>query len=123
MKPITIVNVPDVSTAEVFVDLPAVDGRPLAWVQHSGLPANALERAVRRPRLSRYRAAWRAAGDARRADLVISHLPRMTAALERMLERRAVRQPHLAFSFNFTDLPAGRDLARLSRALAGVERF
>lgn len=123
MKPLRIVNVPDVSPGDAFVDLPDVDGRPVEWLAHSGLPANAIERAVRRPRLSRYRAAWQAAGDARGADMVISHLPRMTAAVEQAARLRGGRAPHLAFSFNFTDLPVGRDLARMRRAFASVERF
>lgn len=123
MTPLRIVNVPDVSPGDAFVDLPDVDGRPVAWIGHSGLPATALERRVRRPRLSRYRAAWQAAGDARAADMVISHLPRMTAAVEHAARLRGGRAPHLAFSFNFTDLPQGRDLARMRRALAAVEQF
>ena len=123
MSPIRIVNVPDVSPGDAFVDLPAIDGRAVQWIGRSGLPANAIERRVRRPRLSRYRAAWQASGDARNADFVISHLPRMTAAVEHAAGLRGIRRPHLAFSFNFTDLPEGRDLARMSRALAPVERF
>ena len=123
MKPIRIVNVPDLSPGGAFVDLPDVNGRSLEWIGHSGLPASSLERIVRRPRLSRYRAAWQAAGDAREADLVISHLPRMTAAVEHAARLRGRRAPHLAFSFNFTDLPEGRDLARMRNAFARVERF
>lgn len=123
MAPIRIVNVPDVSSSEAFVDLPGIDGRPLEWIGHSGLPENALERAVRRPRLSRYRAAWQATRDARNADFVISHLPRMTAAVEHFARWRGNRRPHLAFSFNFTDLPEGNDLRRMQTAFADVERF
>lgn len=123
MKPFRIVNVSDVSPGDAFVDLPAVDGRPVEWRGHSGLPANAIERAVTRPRLSRYRAAWHAAGDARRADMLISHLPRMTMAVEHAARLRGRHAPHLAFSFNFTDLPHGDDLARMRRAFAPIERF
>ena len=123
MQPIRIVNVPDISPGGAFVDLPDVDGRSIEWIGHSGLPASGLERIVRRPRLPRYRAAWQAAGDARGADLLISHLPRMTAAVEHAAKLRGKRAPHLAFSFNFTDLPEGRDLARMRNAFARVERF
>ena len=123
MKPFRIVNVPDVSPGDAFVGLPSIDGRPVEWLGHSGLPANAIERAVRRPRLSRYRAAWRAAGDARRADMLISHLPLMTAAVEDAARLRGRHAPHFAFSFNFTDLPRGSRLARMRRAFAPIERF
>lgn len=123
MQLIRIVNVPDLSTGEAFVDLPEVSGRSMAWIGHSGLPAGSLERIIRRPRLSRYRAAWQAAGDARGADLIISHLPRMTAAVEHAAKLRGRRRPHLAFSFNFTELPEGRDLVRMRNAFKNVERF
>ncbi|MFD1785983.1 hypothetical protein ACFSC3_00205 [Sphingomonas floccifaciens] len=123
MGSVKIVNVPDISPGDPFVDVHSVDDRSVTWQRFSGLPRNAIERAVRRPRLSRYRAAWSAVGAARSADVIISHLPRMTAAVEDM---RALRKPdcvHLAFSFNFTDLPAGRDVARMRRAFSGVDQF
>lgn len=123
MSPIRVVNVPEVSPGDAFVALPDIDGRPLVWVGRSGLPRNALERIVQRPRLSRYRAAWQATGDARQADFIISHLPRMTAAVEHLARLKGRRGPHLAFSFNFTDLPEGGDLTRMRRAFSQVERF
>ncbi|MHA6723777.1 glycosyltransferase [Sphingomonas sp. RS2018] len=123
LLPIRIANVPDVSPGDAFVDLPPIEGRDVEWLAHSGLPQNVIERRVRRPRLSRYRAAWQAAGEYGRADILISHLPRMTTAVEQFARLRGHRLPHLAFSFNFTDLPEGRTLARMTKALAGVERF
>ena len=120
---VRIVNVPDISPGEPFVDLRGIPGGAVQWIGHSGLPANALERSVSRPRLSRYRAAWAATGSARRAELIISHLPRMTAAVEQFARIRRFRRPHLAFSFNFTDLPCGSALTRMKRNFAPVERF
>jgi len=114
-----IVNVPDVSSADdPFVDLPAFE-----WVRLSGLPANVIERKIRRPRLSRYRAAWAAAGAATGDAAVISHLPLMTAAVERALGLRGRTPPHLAFSFNFTKLPEGGKRQSLAKAFARVARF
>lgn len=123
MEPLTVVNVAELSPGDAFVDLPAVDGRPLRWIGHSGLPANAIERRVRRPRLSRYRAAAAAARDGRHADALISHLPRMTAAAESFARLFGRRAPHLAFAFNFTKLPTGADRPRLTAAFARVEQF
>ncbi len=123
MDSIRIINVPDMSPGDAFVDVPEIDGRRTAWIGHSGLPSNALERRVRRPRLSRYRAAWNATGEERRSAVLISHLPRMTQAVELAARVRGRRLPHLAFSFNFTDLPRGRDLALMRRTLSMVEQF
>jgi hypothetical protein len=58
-----------------------------------------------------------------RPDVIISHLPRMTAAsaeCTRLIRRSPV---HLAFSFNFTDLPQGLDRQRLKAAFQRVDRF
>lgn len=124
MKPLVLVNVHDVADPDSFVDLAEIDGRPVHWLGHSGLPANAIERRVRRPRLSRYRAAAGAARDARHADAMISSLPRMSAAVERFMGTPlGPRLPHLAFTFNFTALPVGNDLRRMRAALTPVEQF
>lgn len=113
-----IVNVPDVSPADDrFVELDA------DWVRLSGLPANAIERAIRRPRLSRYRAAWQAAGAAVGDAAVISHMPLMTAAVERALALRGRTPAHLAFSFNFTKLPGDPKRKSLAKAFSRVARF
>jgi glycosyltransferase involved in cell wall biosynthesis len=47
----------------------------------------------------------------------------MTSAVELFARFRGVRRPHLAFSFNFTDLPTGSDFKRMRRNIAHVERF
>src|SRR5690606_18561867 len=97
--------------------------RPVTWHRHSGLPQNLIERVVRRPRLSRYRAALAAARDARDCDAIISHLPRMSAAVADAGRGLRSRAAHLAFSFNFTELPSGRTRARLSSSLSYVDQF
>jgi glycosyltransferase involved in cell wall biosynthesis len=123
MQPITIVNVADLSPGEPFVDVQEYQGRTVRWIHHSGLPQNALERVVRRPRLARYRAAAAGACDARGAQVLISHLPRMTAALQSFAGWAAKPLPHLAFSFNFTKLPRGVDKARLRAAFVSISQF
>ncbi len=118
-----IVFAPDISPADdPFVDLGDRAG-PVEWVRLSGLPANAIERRIRRPRLSRYRAAWQVAEAAKPGAVVISGLPRMTAAVSGALALRGKRPPHLGFAFNFTDLPVGGDRTRLARMFARVTQF
>jgi hypothetical protein len=123
VRAIRIVNVADVSSGDAFLDLAGIDDLSVSWTGHSGVPSNAIERAIRRPKLARYRAAWRAVSDAKASDIVISHLPRMTAAVADLMRMRNLKRPHLAFSFNFTDLPERLDLARMSRAFADVQGF
>lgn len=123
MKAARLINVPDLSSGDAFVDLPPFMGHPIEWVGYSGLPQNIMERIAKRPRISRYRAAWRAVGEAPRATAIISHLPRMTRTVEELAGLRGKRIPHLAFSFNFTDLPIGQERRRFVRALERVERF
>lgn len=101
-----------------FVDFP--DG--FDRIDFSGLPNSWLEQVITRPRLSRYRAAFAAASRSAGA-YVISHLPRMTAAVADGLAVYRSRPPHLAFSFNFTELPTGIDLWRFRRSLRAVDRF
>ena len=118
------VDVAELTSVEAkFIDLFEVDGRPLTWRRHSGLLKNALERAVPRPRLSRYRAAYCAARDSRSSDAVISHLPRMTAAVADLSIIAGSRIPHLAFSFNFTSLPDKIQRARMTKAFARIDQF
>lgn len=119
-----VVNVADLSpVGEPFVELLSVDDRPLEWARYSGLPANALERALPRPRVSRYRAAWQATNAARGATVLVSHLPRMSAAVADAARLRRITTPHLAFSFNFTQLPAAAARSRFRRSLASIDQF
>ena len=121
---IVIVDVAELTSVDAkFINLLEVDGLSVLWRRHSGLPQNAIERAVTRPRLSRYRAAYFAARDSRDADAVISHLPRMTAAVADLSRLAGNRIPHLAFSFNFTVLPCKVQRARMKTAFTRVDQF
>lgn len=101
-----------------FVDL----GADFVAQDVSALPKNALERLVTRPRLSRLRAAAQAVAGSR-GDPIISHLPRMTAAVAGLQKVSGNRSRHLAFSFNFTHLPTGPSLRLFRGVLDRVERF
>lgn len=117
-----VVNVPDLSPKDDgFVCLETKDR--FEWVCLSGLPSNGLERAIRTPRISRYRAALQAAMRAKSGDVVISHHPLMSAAVAGALwiMRRRVR--HVAWAFNFTKPPRGLRLKILSKLFEHIDRF
>ncbi|WP_162888088.1 glycosyltransferase family 4 protein [Sphingomonas mesophila] len=107
-----------VPKSDEFVELPTGVQR----VDFSGLPESTLERLVIKPRLSRYRAAVEAAWAAKDAAL-ISHLPAMTAAVSLACRAFHRTPPHLAFSFNFTELPVGRRRDYFQAALKEVTQF
>lgn len=95
----------------------------MEWVRLSGLPSNALERNIRALRVSRYRAAMQAANEARSDDVVISHHPLMSNAVSIALRLMKRRARHIAWAFNFTQLPSGSRLEIISKALSNVEKF
>ena len=114
-----VTNISELSPVdELFVQGPSTS----RWRNHSGLPRNKIENAIWKPRLSRLRAAWQGVGGAG-ASPIISHLPRMTAAVACMQMLRSNCSRHLAFSFNFTDLPEGVERHLLAKAFARVDRF
>ena len=88
-------------------------------------PRNLVEARIQRPYVARYRAAAQAAhlASKRDADVLVTHLPRMTAWTELFCRVRGRRAVHLAFSFNFTELPEGRLLQVMRRTLPSVDRF
>lgn len=99
--------------------------RAARWVAYSGLPANFVERGIQRPRLSRYRAALQTAWFARRhpGTAIISHLPAMTVATDTALRVVRASAPHLAFAFNFTDLPTGSQRSYARAAFSRIHKF
>ncbi|MEP2982681.1 hypothetical protein [Roseibium sp.] len=96
-----------------------------SWSTHSGLPRNGLERAVKRPHLGRYRAAWTAVQQARKAPnaLLVSHLPMMGGATNVLRRKFCPDVPQIGFSFNFTQLPTGLRRRYLTGALQGISEF
>ena len=114
-----VVNVSELTAPGAkFVDMPAGVGR----LDFSAIPRNRLERWVQKPRISRYRAALEAVA-ASQGMPIISHLPRMTAAVSTFELLMRTRAPHLAFSFNFTELPEGAARSYLARAFRSVDEF
>jgi glycosyltransferase involved in cell wall biosynthesis len=89
------------------------------------VPQSFLERNIRRPFLPRYRAAVQAAlaacSDA--TTVVVSHGPLMTLWTAVALKFTRTSPVHLAFAFNFTNLPTGPRLRLMQWAFRSVDRF
>jgi glycosyltransferase involved in cell wall biosynthesis len=94
------------------------------WTFFSTAPQTALERTIRKPRLSRYRACRQLAAGAKHHDfdLIVTHHPLVTCWTELFCRRRR-KCPHVAFAFNFTHLPTGIRRSVMRRAFAGVDRL
>ncbi len=56
-------------------------------------------------------------------SLLVSHGPRISLYVELANRRRPQRTPHLAYVFNYTELPQGKKGALHARGLATVDRF
>lgn len=118
-----IINCAEIGTEDWTFLQGKIHEPPTTWSFHSATPQNLVERLVRRPRLSRYRACYMAARDSKNADLVVTHLPRITWWVSVFMRMFGSRTRHLAFSFNFTKLPCGISKAFMSRAFRTVDRF
>ena len=100
------------------------DRRDWQWAQVSDRTSTLPSWLPRRHTLCRLEAGWRAAGALAGDDAVlVTHGPRPTmyGSLAASARRRARR--HLAFSFNFTDLPQGLLRSAMARAYRRVDRF
>lgn len=97
----------------------------LAWSHSSALAVGVPRCLPRSASVARALAAWRAvpllAGSA--SSLLVSHGPRMTMYGAQAARLRRVRPRHLAYSFNFTQLPHGSTRKAMAKAFAGIDRF
>ena len=116
------INVPDISPADDGFTVLAT-GRPIQWVRLSGLPDSAIEHRLARFKLARYRAAWQATRAVTDNSFVVSHLPMMTAAVQQLFGLTRKSPPHLAFAFNFTNLPTGNKFRYLRSLFQQVDQF
>ena len=94
----------------------------ITWEHVSTWRGPLLRRLPVRPHPGRVRAGLvtRARLARKRIDLVVSHGPRTSYYLEQLANPTP---PHLAWSFNFTDLPSGYQLNAMRRVFARIERF
>lgn len=100
-------------------------GDGLEWSGHSGRPRNLIEQRIRRPALSRWRGAFAAVRELRATagSVLVSHLPPATLAANMLRDRLCPERPHLAFAFNYTNLPQGRRLQLARKGLHSVDTF
>ena len=95
-----------------------------SWKFISASAESAIERTMRWPEISRYRACWSAAKHGRRVDVVVTHGPWMTATTETFRQlQRTNGSLHIAFSFNFTVLPQGVRRRLMTKAFQTVDHF
>jgi glycosyltransferase involved in cell wall biosynthesis len=97
---------------------------PIELSLYSALPGPFLRR-IPGPNWGRIRAALalRSAVRRRRMDMVASQVPFNTHYAASIAMRGAREISHIAFSFNFTDLPSGVRLNAMRRSLPRVDRF
>lgn len=98
---------------------------PLDWRFFSAAPQSRLERRIKKPNLARWRASWEAARSAAQDPdcVIVSHLPKMTLWTAIFCRLLSVKAKHIAFAFNFTDLPVGLHKALMRWAFQNVDRF
>jgi len=121
---VKIVNLTEMDPSWRWLESSFSDRRDWQWA-HVSDQASLFDRMLpRRRALARLEAGWRAAGCLEGDDAVlVTHGPRpaMYGSFSAQLRRRAGR--HLAFSFNFTDLPKGLQRGLMARAFRRVDRF
>lgn len=125
MKAFQIVNCADHISAKSWNFLEdEIKDLDINWLFVRNSPTK-LEKIVKLSKLARYRACLEAVWQAKqtKADLIITHLPRATCWTAIFAKLLNVDIPHLAFSFNFTDLPAGTYREIMSRSFQQVDRF
>lgn len=125
MSPIRILNFADIAERDWRFLEGKVYPETTSWTFHSATPKFWIERFVKRPKLARLRASLRAGFCARsiEADLIISHLPRATLWVGLFSSLFLSKAKHLAFSFNFTELPSGINKRLMCHAFRRVDRF
>ena len=98
---------------------------PVEWRFFYPRPAGRIDRLLGRPLLSRILVglALRRAASKGDIDLIVSHTPYYTAWMAALLFGVKRKIFHLAFAFNFTDLPTGRGKWFMRRSFRYVDRF
>lgn len=111
---------PDWRFVEPYVDDPRLD-----WSFSTFQQDYQLRSRLFRLTLPKFRAIFAGVGRARRSDdaVLVSHLPHMSRWTNLLRDRFAPSRPHIAFAFNFTDLPQSKDRLRYARALRSVDEF
>jgi len=122
-RAIHVVNVSDAAPGWHWTG-EAADGAAAGWTYVSMQRRPGLETKIKFPNLARMRGslAVRRAVKEGRCDLLVSHGPYNSFYGAQALHRRP-NPPHLAVSFNFTDIPGGMRHKLMCRAYRSVDRF
>lgn len=125
VREIKIINCAEIADKDWTFLKDRIKSLNIAWYFHSATPNSWLERVVRRPNLARFRSCILTALQAKflRADFIVSHLPRTTVWVAIFSWILGVKARHLAYSFNFTELPTGKMKAIMMFAYSKVDRF
>lgn len=99
--------------------------RPLEWTYLRSGPVGPIDRVLKRPLVGRLTAGVRLRASARKGafDLIVTHLPYVAAWMSDLVGDDAGGAKRLAFAFNFTDIPAGAQAARMRRSFERIDRF
>ena len=119
-----IVNLTEMDPQWTWLEHSFPEQQDWRWTHVSDLASTLGHWVPRRHTVTRIAAGWQAAGRLEGRDAVlVSHGPRpaMYGSVCAELRRRARR--HLAFSFNFTDLPKGPARSLMASAFRHVDRF
>src|SRR5438034_7399978 len=119
-----IVNLSEMDPRWTWLESSFAARRDWRWAHVSDLSSTLPQWLPRRRTAVRFEAGWQAAGRLHGPDAVlVTHGPRpaMYGSFAARLRRRQRR--HLAFSFNFTDLPKGRARGVMAAAFRDVDRF
>ncbi len=123
LSPINILNLSDISAdwhwlRDDFKHLPH------QWVHYSSQSLSLPNWLPKKNSIARLYKAFQAVQDAKRQpSLLVSHGPRPTYYGGRMAQCLHPGLPHLAYSFNFTDLPIGLQHKAMAKAYQQVDRF
>lgn len=121
----SIINIAETPPAEWVFLKDKINDDTFTWYFYNAIPRNFLENIVRKPRLSRIRAAMCAALNAKKlnAKLIISHGPNVTVLTALFCWLFNVKSKHIAFSFTFTKLPNGLIKHLMKFAFRSVDKF
>lgn len=97
---------------------------PNVWAHFTSLSSKLPKQLPKRQSIARFMAATQAVLDAKKQpSLLISHGPRPSYYGARMAQHLHPQLPHLAYSFNFTDLPTGFQHKAMAKAYQQIDRF
>jgi glycosyltransferase involved in cell wall biosynthesis len=104
---------------------PSFDDKQIHWSFYCEKPQGFIEKYIRQPNLAMIRSCREAvkATQKNHADLLFTHDPRVSFWCAFFAERLGVKTEHIAYSFNFPDLPRGLKRRWMTSAFKNISRF